>query len=195
MSWIESTLFWAGFPNGTPIEVLLQRPTSVVYYTKSKSDYVKDMIPKLGFEKLWEMMLEVKRIWLQFNPYGGRMDEISDNDTPFPHRAGYRFLIQYSSNWKEEDGVDIENQVNLLRKLYDSRAPYVSKNPREAFLNYRDLDIGSNPSNFTKFQTAEIYGHKYFKNNFWRLVQVKTRVDPDNFFRHEQSIPPLNKLS
>jgi len=28
-------------------------------------------------------------------------------------------------------------------------------------------------------------------NNFKRLAKVKTKVDPLNFFRNEQSIPPL----
>jgi hypothetical protein len=28
-----------------------------------------------------------------------------------------------------------------------------------------------------------------FKDNFMRLVKVKSKVDPDNFFKNEQSIP------
>ncbi|KAJ9691306.1 hypothetical protein PVL29_013477 [Vitis rotundifolia] len=58
-------------------------------------------------------------------------------------------------------------------------APYISKSPRIAYLNYKDLDI------------ASIWGVKYFKNNFNRLVQVKASVDPMNFFRNEQSISPV----
>ncbi|VFQ98199.1 unnamed protein product [Cuscuta campestris] len=38
---------------------------------------------------------------------------------------------------------------------------------------------------------ARVWGVKYFKNNFDRLVRVKTMVDPQDFFRNEQSIPPL----
>ena len=38
---------------------------------------------------------------------------------------------------------------------------------------------------------GKVYGDKYFLNNFERLVKVKTAVDPQNFFRYEQSIPPL----
>ncbi|KAJ6950591.1 hypothetical protein NC651_004309 [Populus alba x Populus x berolinensis] len=34
--------------------------------------------------------------------------------------------------------------------------------------------------------------YRYFKNNFDRVVRVKTAVDPANFFRNEQSIPPLS---
>ncbi|BFG28274.1 hypothetical protein CerSpe_145480 [Prunus speciosa] len=69
--------------------------------------------------------------------------------------------------------------------------PFVSKNPREAFLNYRDIDIGANLHNQTEFDIARVYGSKFFKDNFDRLVRVKTVVDPQNFFRNEQSIPPL----
>ena len=70
--------------------------------------------------------------------------------------------------------------------------PYASKHPREAYVSYRDLDLGMNQLNSTtNVFRASIWGLKYFKSNFKRLVKVKTMVDPDNFFRHEQSIPPL----
>ena len=42
------------------------------------------------------------------------------------------------------------------------------------------------------YEEGKVYGVKYFKNNFERLVKVKSRVDPDNFFRYEQSIPVLS---
>jgi hypothetical protein len=42
----------------------------------------------------------------------------------------------------------------------------------------------------TSIEEARVWGAKYFKGNFNRLVKVKTRVDPENFFRYEQSIPP-----
>ncbi|XP_050222619.1 berberine bridge enzyme-like 17 [Mercurialis annua] len=189
MKWIESILFWAEFPNGTSIDVLLDRPPKSPIFLKSKSDYVKDVIPKSSIDEIWKLMIKVGEMWIQFNPYGGKMSEISDCATPFPHRAGNICLIQYGLVWIEE-GI-IENKLNSSREMYESMAPFVSKNPREALQNYRDLDIGSNPSNVTDFKEAEIYGHKYFKNNFLRLTKVKAKVDPDNFFKHEQSIPPF----
>ncbi|TVU42226.1 hypothetical protein EJB05_08619, partial [Eragrostis curvula] len=36
-----------------------------------------------------------------------------------------------------------------------------------------------------------VWGEKYFKGNFKRLAAVKSKVDPHDFFRNEQSIPPL----
>lgn len=74
-------------------------------------------------------------------------------------------------------------------------APYVSKNPRTAYLNYRDLDFGTNGSGIDEtsrnYSQAMIWGCKYFKGNFRRLAMVKGEVDPNSFFSFEQGIPPL----
>lgn len=69
--------------------------------------------------------------------------------------------------------------------------PFVSKNPREAFFNYKDLDLGINHNGKNSYEEGRVYGVEYFKDNFDRLVQIKTKVDPRNFFRNEQSIPTL----
>ncbi|KAI4971504.1 hypothetical protein ZWY2020_002418 [Hordeum vulgare] len=57
----------------------------------------------------------------------------------------------------------------------------------------RDLDLGRNElgSNVTSYAKARVWGEKYFKGNFERLAAVKAMVDPGDFFRNEQSIPPL----
>ncbi|XP_050290803.1 berberine bridge enzyme-like 4 [Quercus robur] len=191
MSWVESTVFWADHPIGTSINVLLERPKQPVIYYKGRSDYVKEVIPKEVLESIWKLMIHGGIGWTQWNPYGGRMQEISESETPFPHRAGNLFLIQYGFNWLE-DGIDVTNKnLNLSKALHDVMTPYVSKSPREAFFCYRDLDVGANSDNYTSFDKAKVYGVTYFKGNFERLVRVKTMVDPNNFFKNEQSIPPL----
>ena len=189
MSWIESVVFWADKPLGTPIEVLLERPTKPAIFLKRKSDYVKEPISNAGLEAIWKTMIELEDVAMLWNPYGGVMNEISETKTAFPHRAGNIFKIQYSTNWMVE-GIEATNlYLNKTRKLFEAMTPYVSKNPREAFLNYRDLDIGTSSNG--NYEEAKVYGIKYFKGNFDRLVRVKTNVDPDNFFRNEQSIPTL----
>ncbi|KAG9449112.1 hypothetical protein H6P81_009077 [Aristolochia fimbriata] len=40
-------------------------------------------------------------------------------------------------------------------------------------------------------EVARAWGEKYFMGNYERLVRAKTLIDPENFFRHPQSIPPL----
>ncbi|KAL5556367.1 hypothetical protein UlMin_038603 [Ulmus minor] len=198
MSWVESILYFAFFESGKSMEILLDRAFqySKMPY-KGKSDYVKKPISIKGLEGMVEMLNEedIGMPFIQFNPFGGRMNEILESEIPFPHRANI-YQIQYYTRWKEEGNVT-KSQVHIdwIRRLYSYMATYVSKNPREAYINYRDLDIGTNGNNgTTSYAQARIWGLKYFRNNFDRLVRVKTLVDPTNFFRDEQSIPPLPSL-
>lgn len=134
-------------------------------------------------------MIELGKVGFVFNSYGGKMSEIPASATPFPHRAGNIYKIQYSVNWHEEGSEADKNYMSQIRSLYSFMTPFVSKSPRGAFLNYRDLDIGVTDNGKNSYTEGEVYGEKYFGPNFVRLVKVKTAVDPENFFRNEQSIP------
>ncbi|KAI4372088.1 hypothetical protein MLD38_010369 [Melastoma candidum] len=76
--------------------------------------------------------------------------------------------------------------------LYSFMEPLMSKNPMSTFLNYRDLDIGTNDHSKNSYEEGSVYGVKYFNDNYARLTRIKTTVDPNNFFRNEQSIPVLS---
>lgn len=190
-TWIDSALYFAGFPIGSSRDVLLQRTPQIRLPFKGKSDYVKDPIPVTGLEGLWERMYEedVGRALMQMTPYGGKMREIPEFAIPFPHRRGNICKILYLVGTSGDEG---NAHIDWIRRLYSYMTPYVTKNPRAAYLNYRDLDIGTNNNNgCTSYAQASVWGFKYFNNNFNRLVRVKTKVDPSNFFRNEQSIPSL----
>ncbi|XP_073150348.1 berberine bridge enzyme-like 21 [Henckelia pumila] len=191
MSWIDSVLYWTNFDNTTAPSALLSRVPDSVNFLKRKSDYVKTPISKSGLDSLFKKMVEIGKVGLVFNSYGGRMSEIPESDAPFPHRAGNIFKIQYSVNWNEEGEEADKNYIDQSRQLYSFMKPFVSNNPREAYLNYRDLDIGTTDNGKNSYKQGKVYGEKYFKKNFDRLVKIKTQVDPDNVFRNEQSIPTL----
>lgn len=192
MSWIDSVLFWYNYPVGTLTDVLLERHSSQEKFLKRKSDYVQGPISKIGLDGIWKKMVELGKVSLTFNPYGGKMSEISEEETPFPHRAGNIYKIQYSVSWKEESNDVADQYLDKIRKLYDYMTPYVSNSPRSSYLNYRDVDIGVNGGGNVSYEEASIWGNKYFKRNFDRLVEVKSAIDPSNFFRYEQSIPSLS---
>ncbi|XP_020230813.1 berberine bridge enzyme-like 21 [Cajanus cajan] len=192
VSWIESVLWWDDDKNlagGAKPEILLNRDTNSARFLKRKSDYVQKPISRAGLEGLWKTMIQLGKTGLVFNPYGGKMAEIPSDATPFPHRKGNLFKMQYSVTWDDPSPAAAQNFINQTRTLYSYMTPFVSQNPRSAFLNYRDLDIGVNSFGKNSFQEGEVYGSKYFNGNFERLVKVKTAVDPQNFFRNEQSIP------
>ena len=186
MSWIESTVYFASFPRNTSLDVLLDRSPGSTISFKAKTDFVAEPIPEIALEGIWDRLnqLDAQAAQLQFTAYGGKMDEISESSIPFPHRAGILFQIHYAVVWEQKT-------ASWIRKLYSYMTPYVTKNPRQAYIDYRDLDVGMNNLGNTSYKQARVWGTKYFKNNFDRLVHVKTKVDPANFFRNEQSIPPL----
>nr|KYP52037.1 Reticuline oxidase-like protein [Cajanus cajan] len=186
-SWLRSVLFWTNINITEPVEILLDRKPQSLNYLKRKSDYVKKPISKEGLEGIWKKMIELVDTILYFNPYGGRMAEIPSTAIAFPHRAGNLWKVQYQANWEVAD-----HYINLTRILHKHMTPFVSKNPRVAFFNYKDLDLGINYHNGkNSYAEGRVYGVEYFKDNFYRLAQIKSKVDPDNFFRNEQSIPKL----
>ncbi|TQD86657.1 hypothetical protein C1H46_027783 [Malus baccata] len=193
MSWAQSVLFWTSFPTGTATEALLSRTPQVLTHLTRKSDYVKKPIPKTGLMWIFQKMIELEAPTMTFNPYGGKMSEISASATPFPHRAGNLWKIQYATNWNIEGTEASDHYIDLTRKLHMYMTPFVSKNPREAFYNYKDLDIGinHNANGMASYLEGRGFGIMYFMHNFDRLVNAKTKVDPGNFFRNEQSIPTL----
>ncbi|XP_010460877.1 PREDICTED: reticuline oxidase-like protein [Camelina sativa] len=189
-SWIQSVLFWTNIQVGSSEKLLLERKQPV-NYLKRKSDYVREPISRTGLESIWKKMIELEIPTMAFNPYGGAMARISSTVTPFPYRAGNLWKIQYAANWREDRLTD--RYMELTRELYRFMTPFVSKNPRQSFFNYRDVDLGINSHNgkINSYVEGKRYGMKYFAGNFERLVKIKTRVDSGNFFRNEQSIPVL----
>ncbi|PHT42476.1 hypothetical protein CQW23_16501 [Capsicum baccatum] len=95
MSWIDS----ANFDNTTKPNILLNRRGDSLNFVKRKSDYVQEPIPKAGLESIFQKIISLGKAGLVFNPYGGRMAEIPEDETPFPHRKGILFKIQYSVTW------------------------------------------------------------------------------------------------
>ncbi|XP_038895543.1 berberine bridge enzyme-like 18 [Benincasa hispida] len=194
-TWVESTLIIAtGVQPIESLEPLLNRTPPTIENTKIKSDYVKEPLPEAAIEGICQRLKaqDIETSQLIFVPYGGKMSQISESETPFSHRAGNLYKIGYVVGWKEQSLKAKKRHIHWIREVYEYMIPFVSKSPRAAYANYRDLDIGANNKyGQTSVEQASVWGLKYFGNNFKKLVYVKTKVDPYDFFRHEQSIPTL----
>ncbi|CAL5005156.1 unnamed protein product [Urochloa decumbens] len=192
MSWVKSAVFLSFNKPNSPTEVLLNR-TNEDYFAKFKSDHVQEPIPKKAWESIWDKWLvKPEAALLQLDPYGGFMRTISPSATPFPHR-NYKYQLNFFSFWFENGTEALEKRLSWVRGVYEDLTPHVSKNPRAVYVNYRDLDLGTNEldGNVTSYEKARVWGEKYFKGNFKRLAAVKSKWDPEDFFRTEQSVAPL----
>ncbi|XP_051129422.1 tetrahydroberberine oxidase-like [Andrographis paniculata] len=196
VSYIQAVLFFGGYNVQQSPELLTSRnpeiPSAIRatrFSFKSKTDYLLKPIPKYGIEGMWKLLLEraPDMAELLMVPYGGRMNEISESEIPFPHRAGTLYKFQQIAHWTRPE--QSKPSFSWVRNFYNYLTPFVSKSPRLAYLNYRDLDLGVNNGDKTSYREASRWGLRYYKSNFKRLVQVKTMIDPTNYFRNEQSIP------
>ncbi|KAG7532755.1 Berberine/berberine-like [Arabidopsis thaliana x Arabidopsis arenosa] len=201
MSWVESVLWFADFHKGESLDDVLTNRERTSLSFKGKDDFVQEPIPEAAIQELWRRLAapEARLAKIILTPFGGKMSEIAEHETPFPHREGNLYEIQYVAYWREEEDKNMTGTDKYLKwvdSVYELMTPYVSKSPRGAYVNFMDMDLGMYlGKKKTKYEEGKSWGVKYFKNNFERLVRVKTSVDPTDFFCDEQSIPLLNKVT
>ncbi|CAM0910333.1 unnamed protein product [Alopecurus aequalis] len=192
MTWLESAALSYGSlaKTGTVEEVLLDRAvSSLSYFAKIKSDYVRRPISSCAWKNIFSWFKKTGSGYIMLEPHGGAMGSIPATATPYPHRRGVLYIIQYIVFWQGDGGVA---PTTWLDNFYTLMGNYVSKNPRQAYVNFRDLDIGQNTveNDVSTFESGQDWGERYFMGNYRRLAAVKAAVDPADYFRNEQSIPP-----
>ena len=142
-------------------------------FFKAKSDYV---LTPLGPAAIAAMMaavapLPAAGIALLCDAYGGKIGDVAADATAFPRRAGTQFCIQYYTSWQR--AADTAARIATITKVYAAMRPYM---PGASYVNYCDLDLPD-------------FANAYWGANLARLSAVKTAYDPQNVFRHAQSVP------
>ncbi|XP_047065482.1 berberine bridge enzyme-like Cyn d 4 [Lolium rigidum] len=193
MTWLESVAYVYLGAHATVEDILNRTAAEDAVFTKATSDYVQQAIAREVWAEIFTGWLAKPDAGLMIlEPYGGKIAALPESATPFPHRNGVLYNIQYMNFW--EGAGEGASQMAWVRDVYAFMEPHVSKNPRAAYGNYRDLDLGMNvvgDGDTTSYETGRKWGEKYYKGNFKRLAMAKAEIDPEDYFRNEQSIPPL----
>ena len=140
---------------------------------KAKSDYVTDPMTDQGIlTLLGGLQNAAVPIAVLFDSYGGEINRIASDATAFAHRGKTKYSIQYYMQWGSAGATNAN--LATMRTLYDSVRPFVSGG---CYVNYCDLDLGNG------------FAKAYWEDNLARLIRIKAAVDPNNVFRHAQSVP------
>jgi FAD/FMN-containing dehydrogenase len=140
---------------------------------KAKSDYVTAAMSEQGVLTLLNGLQKAPgEIAVLLDSYGGAINKIAPDATAFAHRGTTQYLIQYFMQWDAPAAT--ETNIAMMRTLYAAMRPYVSG---QSYVNYCDLDLG------------EDYARTYWGDNLVRLMKIKSAFDPNNIFRHAQSVP------
>jgi FAD/FMN-containing dehydrogenase len=105
---------------------------------------------------------------------GGAMARVAPEATAWPNRKAH-FVMNAHARWRDagQDGACI----GWARSLSDAAAPF---GMGSAYINFMAEDESD------RVETA--YGA-----NYRRLAEIKRRYDPDNLFRMNQNIRPINE--
>lgn len=102
---------------------------------------------------------------------GGKVAEIAKDATAYPHRTAL-FVPEVKSIWNSSDHSAGRKNIEWAHHFFEDLSAYGSGG---AYINYIDPLVKD-------WQTA------YYGQNYERLLKLKSEVDPDNFFRFQQSI-------
>jgi FAD/FMN-containing dehydrogenase len=153
-------------PNGGPSE----------NYSYSKSEFFRSPLPKEAIESLVENLFQGRVAGqsreLDFTPWGGAYNRVPGAATAFAHRDEL-FLLQHTiAVGPGASAAGTEAARRWLSRSWASVRPWGSG---RVYPNFPDPDL-------------EGWARAYHGENLDRLVKIKARYDPGNFFRFRQSV-------
>ena len=119
--------------------------------------------------------------------YGGRINSVAPDATASAQRSSI-FDMACNTGWM--DAAEAEQNLRWVRSFYrdlfapTGGVPVPGDSYDGCFINHPDTDLAD-----SSFNTSGVPWHTlYYRDNYPRLQQVKSRWDPRNVFRHALSI-------
>lgn len=168
---VEDKTFWDAkdyFFHNTPIDRF-----------QVKSAFVQQELPEQGIEELlrnvdsWPGSSNEDGGGFAMFTLGGAISGIPKEETAYVHRDS-RFLLAIDSSWASSDS-DRTGQANIdwVEGFADGMRAYTTEYAYQNFIDRSQPDPA----------------HAYYGDNLDRLIEIKSRHDPDDFFQFAQSVP------
>jgi FAD/FMN-containing dehydrogenase len=175
MSFAESRRFWANLgADAVADEDAVDTPATCLF---SKSEFFARPLPPDATAALLANFTAGRARGeereLDFMPWGGAYNRVAPDATAFVHRSE-QFQLKHSAML--EPSAAPAARTAALRWVRDSWAAVHPWGSDRVFPNFADPDL-------------EDSARAYYGANLDRLVGIKARYDPTNFFRYPQSLP------
>jgi FAD/FMN-containing dehydrogenase len=154
-----------------------ENPRGLNYYEKDSSlPTLSDEAIAIIIEHAMQRTSSHSQVIIQhIHGYASRVDSTA---TAAYALRGEQYLVAIDATWKEPNSPEQETHIQWARKFWSALEPYASK---KAYIN--TLNAGDE-------RLRASYGPVYD-----RLVALKDRYDPTNFFHHNQNIRPSQPVS
>jgi FAD/FMN-containing dehydrogenase len=143
----------------------------------SKSEFFAQPLPAEAIAALVETFSEEQVSGqsreLDFTPWGGAYNRMRADATAFAHRDELFLLKHAVVVDPDESANEREAARRWLARSWASAHPWASG---RVYPNFPDPDLMD-------------WAHAYYGTNYDRLLRVKGRYDPGDFFRFRQSLP------
>ncbi len=158
---------------------------------KHKSAYHRRSFTRRQIETIYEHLTrspqKARIAGLVMPSTGGRIAEVDPTATAVAQRDSI-MKVTYETYWYDEsdDAANIAWVRGVYADVYADTGgvPVPGERTDGCYVNYPDSDLGD-----ARFNRSSVPWHDlYFKANYRRLQDVKRRWDPDNVFRHRQSV-------
>ena len=175
---------------GAPVGDIIQRRPYLTQQTlidatqpKGRRYYWKsEFLPGLSSELLAKVLENARRIvspqsGIVLFPIDGALKQLPEDHSSVGNRDA-AVVLNITASWEspEEDAANIE----WARTSWQDMGRFSTGG---AYMNFMTEDEGAE-----RIHTA-------YRMNYERLVQVKTKWDPENLFRMNKNIPPLSRVA
>jgi len=176
MSFAETRRYWATLSPDDPVETRSEDEPTQRVCPFFKSEFFRRPLPSEAIVGLLANLTEERMPGesreLDFTPWGGAYNRVREDATAFAHRRELFSIKHTVVVTAESSAAEKEAAGRWLTRSWRSVRPWGSG---RVFPNFPDPEL-------------ENWGYAYYGANYERLLRVKARYDPDNFFRFHQSL-------